>query len=82
MILPAHFIDSLNADTRDSFLEHLVLITQGADGYLGDLEQDKTQLLKQLRKGALLIEQFDDDTDANFGLITREQAVQNGYRPD
>lgn len=82
MILPPDFLSALPEETRDRFLEHLILTLAGPGGYDGQLELDRVQLLKQLTKGDILIEQSDTEDETSFGLISRDQAQRQGYRPD
>ncbi|ARU58979.1 MAG: hypothetical protein MI864_02600 [Pseudomonadales bacterium] len=79
MILPPEFIDTIDPETRDSFLEHLILSATGLEQYDGDLSADREKLLKALRRGDYFVEHADGDEEQTFGLISRDRAMELGF---
>jgi len=81
VILPKDFIDNISAEALPDFLDHLIISSQGGDLYEGDLEHDRSCLLRELRKGSLFIEMTEDDENPSFGLISKERARELGFVP-
>lgn len=72
MLLPADFLEELDAESRDAFLDSLVIAHCGADAYDGDLVLDRKSLAGHIREGLVRVE-FSEESET-FRLLDPRQA--------
>lgn len=70
MELPPDFLSTLDTDSRESFLQDMVLKASEADAYDGDLDADMRRLQSDIMSARTVVT-FDDES-GSFSLLRRD----------
>lgn len=75
MLLPRNFLNDLDPDACERFLDSLVVAAAGADSYDGDLTRDRERLRARIERGDVIVE-F-SEAEESFRLLDRDQVLED-----